>query len=218
MPREWIGKMPVSSSQVTRLREAVAKSELSYAVAKRMAEQSGRAAPTVRHKCFITYHGDDIDQVTTFVEDFNDVFIPRVVGASDSDHFKDPINSQDEDYIKDQIGGKYLSDSAVTILFVGRCTWARKFVDWELASSLRDGSVNKLNGLMGITPSDRSQHTLPARFNDNLTDPNKYARYYYYPTSATELRNNIEDAYQARTLRKSLRKNSRSLRTFNASC
>ena len=35
----------------------------------------------MRHKCFLTYHAADIDEVTSFVEDFNGVFIPRVVGG-----------------------------------------------------------------------------------------------------------------------------------------
>jgi len=207
----------VTQQQMIRLSEAVKSAELSYEMERIVAQRMGKSAP-VRHKCFIAYHGDDIDAVTTFVENFNDVFIPRVVGASDSDHFKDPINSTDEDYIKEQIGSRYLTDSTVTILFVGKCTWARKFVDWELASSLRDGSVNKLNGLMAITPSDRSVHRIPDRFGDNLDKTAKYARLYYYPTSESELRDNIEDAYAARTSRRSLIVNSRGLRKLDAAC
>src|SRR6056297_3167182 len=88
-------------SKQERLREAVRKAELSYEFAKQAALRAGTKTP-VRHKCFVTYHGADIDAVTTFVEDFNDVFIPRVVGVSDSDLFKDPVNSNDEEYIKRQ--------------------------------------------------------------------------------------------------------------------
>jgi hypothetical protein len=154
------------SGKFTRLCEAVRKAEQSYAVAKAVAANRGTTA-AVRHKCFIAYHGADIDGVTEFVETFNEVFIPRVLGVSDSDHFKDPVNSVDEDYIKAQIGSKYLSDSTVTILYLGKCAWARKYVDWELSSSLRNNNVNKRNGLMAITPSDRSVNSLPARFADN---------------------------------------------------
>src|SRR4051794_1135680 len=106
--------------QRKRLVEAVNKAETSYVLAKAAAARARTLAP-VRHKCFITYHGADIDAVTNFVEKYADVFIPRVIGASDSDHFKDPVTSQDEDYIKQQIGSKYLTDSTVTILFMGEC-------------------------------------------------------------------------------------------------
>lgn len=204
--------------QQKRLREAVRQAERSYELAKRSAARTGRAAP-IRHKCFISYHGADIDDVADFVETFNDVFIPRVVGVSDSDHFKDPVNSEDEEYIKSQISAKYLSDSTVTILFVGACTWARKYVDWELSASLRNDSVNKRNGLMAITPADRSKNKLPARFTDNWsTGDSKYGRYYYHPRSEDRLRDWIEDAFKSRDQRARLIDNTRALRKNNSRC
>lgn len=205
-------------NQRGRLFEAVRKAERSYELAKQAAARQGRAAP-VRHKCFISYHGADIDGVTDFVESFSDVFIPRVVGVSDSDHFKDPVDSEDEEYIKSQIAAKYLSDSTVTILFVGPCAWARKYIDWELSSSLRDDPVNKRNGLMAITPADRSTNKLPARFADNWAkDDSKYGRYYYYPQSQASLRGWIEEAFKARDTRAGLIYNRRALRKNNSQC
>jgi hypothetical protein len=205
-------------SQEKRLSEAVQKAELSYEFAKRAARQQGRAAP-VRHKCFISYHGADIDGVTAFVEAFNDVFIPRVVGVSDSDHFKDPVSSEDAEYIKAQIGSKYLSDSSVTILYVGACAWSRKFIDWELSSSLRNSSVNKRNGLLAITPANRSENKLPDRFADNWAkDGSRYARYYFYPQTADSLRGWIDDAFNARDSRAGLINNTRALRKINSQC
>jgi hypothetical protein len=207
-----------SDIQRKRLLEAVSKAEMSYAIALAAATRTGASTP-VRHKCFVTYHGADIDAVSAFVEKFSEVFIPRVIGVSDSDHFKDPVTSEDEEYIKSQIGAKYLADSTVTILFMGQCTWSRKFCDWELSSTLKDGTVNKRNGLMAITQADKVTHTLPSRFADNWNDKNeKYARYYYYPTSDSQLRGWIEDALQARTARASLIDNSRALRKINSSC
>ncbi len=215
-PRSFIAS--TYGQKLDRLYEAVEKAERSYALAKIAASQRGTAAP-VRHKCFISYHGADVDGVTEFVEEYNDVFIPRVVGVSDSDHFKDPVNSEDEEYIKSQIGAKYLSDSTVTILYVGSCAWSRKYVDWELASSLRNDPVNKRNGLMAITPANRGENKLPARFADNWAeDGSRYARYYYYPQSSTSLRGWIEDAFNARSSRATLIDNSRALRKINSQC
>ncbi|MDY7103303.1 MAG: TIR domain-containing protein [Actinomycetota bacterium] len=204
--------------QRRRLGEAVQTAERKYELAKSSAKRTGRPTP-IRHKCFISYHGADIEGVTDFVEDFNEVFIPRVVGVSDSDHFKDPVTSQDEEYIKSQIGTKYLSDSTVTILYVGKCTWARRYVDWELSSSLRNSKLNKRNGLLAITPADRSTGRLPERFSDNWTKGNTgYARYYYYPRRDSSLRDWIEDAFEARKTRMGLIDNRRRLRQRNSRC
>ncbi len=138
---------------------------------------------------------------------------------SDSDHFKDPVDSKDEEYIKQQIGAKYLTDSTVTILYVGRCTWSRKYNDWEIASSLPDSPVNKRNGLIAVTPADRSENALPARLADNWSQSgSKYARYYYYPNSPSDLRAWIEDAFTGRTSRAYLVENSRALRKYNSAC
>ena len=200
------------------LQTLVRRAETEYDRAKALAARQGMVV-AVRHKCFISYHGADIDAVTAFVDQFSSVFIPRVVGASDSDHFKDPVNSQDEDYIKQQIASKYMSDSSVTIVFVGACAWARKYVDWEIASSLRNSEKNKRNGLMAITPSDRSENKLPERFAKNWKSKEpSYATYNYYPTTSSALRGWIEDAYQARTTRPGLVVQGGSLKTRNSSC
>jgi hypothetical protein len=203
--------------KVVRLSQLVSEAEKSYDQAIRAAAVRGAPKP-VRHKCFISYHSNDIDGVTDFVEEFNDVFIPRVVGVSDSDHFKDPIDSKDEDYIKQQIRSKYMSDSTVTILYMGSCAWARKYVDWEIAATLRNDPVNRRAGLMAITPADRSTNQVQARFDDNWDGDKKYARYYYYPKTSSSLREWIEDAFQARTTRANLVVNTRKLRTYNSTC
>ncbi|WP_420076386.1 TIR domain-containing protein [Streptomyces sp. JL3001] len=162
-------------------------------------------SPT-RHKCFVSYHGADAQEVLAFVQRYENVFIPRVIGITEDDP---AINSDDADYIMDTIREKYLSDSTVTILMVGRCTWSRKFIDWEIFSSLRRGRVNRLNGLMGIQlPSATNPNAqVPARLSDNLRKGDggdAYARYWKYPTSDQFLRECIEDAFEARQKRQHL--------------
>ena len=49
-----------------------------------------------------------------------------------------------------KIREKYLTNSTVTIVFIGECTKARKYVDWEIASSLRNDPNNGRSGLLGI--------------------------------------------------------------------
>jgi hypothetical protein len=59
------------------------------------------AQKAVRHKCFVSFHHADQDEVKTFIETFEDAFIPRVLGVSDEDDF---INSTDTDYIMERFG------------------------------------------------------------------------------------------------------------------
>lgn len=174
-----------------------------------------------RRKCFISYHHDDEYEVRQFIQDFDhdqDVLIARGIGASMAG---DIINSTNEDYIKARIREKYLRDTTVTIVLVGKCTWARKFVDWEVAASLRNTSTATRSGLLAITlPSaaDYYGKKLPARVQDNVDGEDGYARWWKYPSSASGLADMIETAYGYRSTRGLLVDNSRDLRSYNSSC
>ena len=183
----------------------------------RVAESAAAKGDPTRHKCFVSYHAADSDEVTDFVEDFGDVFIPRVIGVSEEDDF---IDSDDTDYVMDRIRDKYLRDSTVTIVLIGQCTWARRFVDWEVNSSLRNDKLNRRNGLMAITLLSRADKSrqLPARVDDNVDGNKLYARWWKYPTSESSLRDWIEQAFDARTTKVHLINNTRDRRLRNASC
>jgi len=147
------------------------------------AERKATDAP--RRKCFLSYHADDADEVASFIEEFGSVFIPKVIGVSDSDDF---IDSSDTDYVMNCVREQYLTDSTVTIVMIGACTWARRYVDWEIYSTLRSDKRNRLSGLMGVTlPSVAgSSRRTPPRLDDNLppTGGDAYGRWWRYPTSA----------------------------------
>src|SRR3712207_4570651 len=113
----------------------------------RVVEAYAAKAHDTRHKCFLSYHSVDADAVADFVTSFGNAFIPKVIGLSESDQ---GIGSKDTDYTREGIREKYLTDSTVTIVLLGKCPWARRFVDWEVSSSLRRGKVNRLNGLMAV--------------------------------------------------------------------
>lgn len=174
-----------------------------------------------RRKCFISYHHDDECEVRKFIQDFDhdqDLLIARGIGAGMAG---DIIRSSDDDYIKDRIREKYLRDTSVTIVMVGKCTWARKFVDWEVAASLRNTATAVRSGLLAITlPSaaDYYDKKLPARVGDNVDGENGYARWWKYPSSASGLASMIETAYEYRSTRDYLVDNSRELRSYNSSC
>lgn len=183
----------------------------------RVAESAAAKGDQTRHKCFLSYHASDSDEVADFVEDFGDVFIPRVIGVSEEDDF---IDSDDTDYVMDRIREKYLRDSTVTIVLIGQCTWARRFVDWEVYSSLRNDKLNRRSGLMAVTLRSRADkdRQLPARVGDNVDDDKLYARWWKYPTSGSSLKNMIQEAFDARTTKAHLINNKRDRRLRNASC
>lgn len=180
---------------------------------------SARSTDTTRHKCFVSYHADDMAEVEAFITNFGSEFIPRSVGVTVEDDF---VDSDDEDYIKRRIREKYLTDSSVTILLLGRCTWARKFVDWEVSSSLRHDQNNKRNGLLVYPlPSMNNRAILPSRVKDNWVEGDvsrSYARFLSYPASKFELRRNISAAFDDRTSKASLVDNSRALKAANSTC
>ena len=122
--------------------------------------------------------------------------------------------------IMTQIRQKYLQDTTVTIVLVGSCAHSRRYVDWELKSSLRQGQYTP-NGVMGIIlPSQGDSCDLPQRLANNWSQghANCYARYWVYPSSGQELREWIEDAYSARTSRAHLINNSQDMMKYNARC
>ena len=166
----------------------------------------------VRRKVFISYHHADEREVLVFLAHFNPsgaTFIKRGLGAGMSE---DIINSTNADYIMGRIRREYLGDSTVTIVLMGKCTWGRRYVDWEIQASLRQGEVYTPNGLIGIKLPSFGSGKYPERFNLNLRWPKDldcFARVYGYPPNPETLRLWIEDAHASRTKRAHLIRNPR---------
>jgi hypothetical protein len=170
-----------------------------------------------RRKVFISHYKGDKSEVDAFISTFYQAFIPKVLGANDNDDF---IKSTDTDYVMRRIREKYLDDSTVTIVLLGRCTHSRRYVDWEIKSSLQQGS-RPPNGLLGIAlPSTNNRVHLPPRLEDNWEQGEYgcYARFRGYPSSVAQLKAWIEDAYQARTTRNHLIHNSQDMMKYNHMC
>ena len=152
----------------------------------------------VRHKAFISYYHADQEAVDKFIETFDhdrDVLIARAVGSDQT--INELIDSEDADYVMRRIREKYLSDSTVTIVLVGKDTWTRKFVDWELAASLRQGETAGLpNGVLAILSPEFTEAILPDRLVANLEAG--YAKFYPYPKNKVQLSKWIDDAFEAR--------------------
>ncbi len=128
---------------------------------------------TQLHKTFISFHHVDEAYKAFFERVFSDqynVFISMSVDDGDIDP------RLKTDTIRQKIRDQYLRDSTVTVVLVGKETWKRKHVDWEISSSIRDTQFNPRSGLLGIllptypkvSMDKYDPFTIPPRLYDNI--------------------------------------------------
>jgi len=175
-------------------------------------------APPKRNVFISSFHNDR-HEVNAFIYHWGTlqkVFTPKALCTFDNDDF---INSTNPQYVMGQIREKYLLDSTVTIVLIGKCTHSRRYIDWEIKSSLRRGEYTP-NGLIGfLLPSAMPTAHLPERFSANWNQQqNCYARYHTMPESVATMRRLIEDAFLARTNRAHLIQNDSEMMKNNAVC
>ena len=130
-----------------------------------------------RHKVFVSYYHDDDQYYRELFEnmflDYYDIMVSKSVQLGDIDNER-----LSTDRIREIIRDNYLQDSTVTVVLVGAHTWQRKFVDWEIGSSIRATKNNSRSGLLGIIlptyprppgkPTHYYFHTIPPRLHDNI--------------------------------------------------
>jgi len=100
----------------------------------------------IMHKVFISFHSADSSYKDSLIKlnEENSIFIDMSV---DTGEISDDLPDES---IRKKIRDKYLRDSSVTILLVGQGTKGRKHVDWEVYSSMFDGTVNKRSGVLVV--------------------------------------------------------------------
>ena len=175
----------------------------------------------IRRKCFISYHHADQAYCDAFVRKYDhgqNLFIARGLGTEMPG---DVVNSTDTAYVMRRIRELYLSDSTVTILLMGQCTWARRYVDWEIQASLRSGEMTTPNGLLGVRLPTFTQ--FPARFAENLLKPGaaaetNYTGFIEYNDPEDRLVNGIEWAFARRTTHANRINNPRERMLNNRQC
>lgn len=159
-----------------------------------------------RHKVFISYHhaNDQYykDRFETLFSEKADILVNKSVQDGDID-----VNLATET-IRQKIRDEYLSDSTVTVVLIGKDTWKRKHVDWEIAASLRDTKYNPRSGVIGIILPDNpyynklnnsiSTNTLPPRLADNLD--NGFIKLYYWSENPSEVSQWIDEAFKRRNI------------------
>ena len=108
------------------------------------------------HNVFISYHhqNDQVykDKLILLGTHFG-VFQDKSVNSGE---ISEDLNDQ---AIRKIIRDDYLKASTVTILLAGQETKSRKHIDWEIYSSMFDGSKNKKSGILVINlPSSNCEH------------------------------------------------------------
>ena len=86
----------------------------------------------VKRKVFISYHhrGDQssLDLFTQYYSDQLNIFYDQSLDGR--------IRSDDSEYVNRTIREDYIKGSSLTIVLCGAETWKRKYVDWEIYSTL----------------------------------------------------------------------------------
>ena len=127
-----------------------------------------------RHKVFVSYHHEDGQGFRNrFEELFAEVFD---IMDSRSVRPTDIPNGLQVDEINRRIRDDYLSDTTVTIVLVGKNTWRRKHVDWEISATVRNTEANPRSGLVGVLLPTHSSfgrdnydpYTMPPRLYANI--------------------------------------------------
>jgi len=109
-----------------------------------------------KHKVFISYHHDNDQWYKNELLRLNKLHNIFIDGSVDTGDIDDRL---DNETIRQIIRDNYLKDTTVTILLVGTETKDRKYIDWELKSSMINGAVNKKSGILVINlPSTGSTY------------------------------------------------------------
>ena len=158
-----------------------------------------------RHRVFVSYyHTEDQDYRDLFeglFSDIHDIMVSESVEIGDIDDTR-----LSTDRIRQIIRDDYLRRSTVTVVLVGEHTWQRKFVDWEIGSSLRHTEKKPRSGLLGIIlptyprppgkPKSYYNHTIPPRLHDNIECG--FAKIYGWSNDPDTVQSWIHEAFKRR--------------------
>jgi MTH538 TIR-like domain (DUF1863) len=145
-----------------------------------------RKAP--KRKVFVSYHHEQ-DQfwANRFTAQFSDQY-----EVFQDQSLDDEVDSDDAEYVNRAIREDYIYGSSITIVLCGSETWKRRYVDWEIRSTL-----HYQHALLGVlipgTPAGVGQkYVVPGRLFDNIQSG--YAMWVAWPSSAQEINIFIEKA------------------------
>jgi hypothetical protein len=143
--------------------------------------------PTKR-KVFISYHHkNDQGWFNEFSRRFSDVH--EVFCDKSLDNC---IRSDDPEYVSRRIREDYIVGSSVTIVLCGAETWKRKYVDWEIYSTLHHQHALLGLGLPTAGKNERGEIIVPDRLVANVNSG--YAHWIHWTNDPSILKQAIETA------------------------
>ena len=162
----------------------------------------GRQQQNNRHRVFVSYYHNDDQYYRELFEDMfsniYDIYVSESVKMGDID------TRLPTDRIRQIIRDKFLRKSTVTVVLVGERTWQRKFVDWEIGSSIRQTEYNPRSGLLGIllptypgyVTNTYDPYTLPPRLYNNID--REFAELYKWSDDPAQVQSWIHKAFKRR--------------------
>jgi len=154
---------------------------------------------TTRHKVFVSFHHENDEEYRKkFERIFNNIYVSKSVDIGDIDP---NLNTET---VRRKIREEYLRDTSVTVVLVGKETWKRKHVDWEISASIRKTKMSPRSGLLGIIlpthPNYQEEfynpYIIPPRLYDNIKC--KYAKIYDWSSNTNTVQNWIHQAFLRR--------------------
>lgn len=158
------------------------------------------------HKVFVSYHHANDQKKAEYLRDTygsNNTLLDKSLDEAYED--------MSDDEILAAIRTEHLKDSTVTIVLIGSETANRKWVDWEIYSSLRPYGDRSRNGLLGIYLPTAG--ATPARLQDNIDSG--YAVTMKWENISWQLESKIQAAFDNRS-KTNLVVNSRKRRERNS--
>ncbi|RWF17888.1 MAG: hypothetical protein EOS64_22300 [Mesorhizobium sp.] len=98
-------------------------------------------------RVFISHHHANDQWAKNQLQQWADEYDLFIDVSVDTNDVKDTLPT---DSIRRIIRDDYLRDSSVTIVLVGTHTKGRKHVDWEIYSSMYNGTANKQSGILVV--------------------------------------------------------------------
>jgi len=154
--------------------------------------------PPIKRKVFISFHHKNdqwaYDYFSTKFSETHDIFHDRSIGET-------LVRSDDPEYVDRAIRDDYIKGSSLTIVLCGAETFNRKYVDWEIHSTLHHEHALLGIGLYNAPRNIHGHAIVPARLHHNIASG--YAHFITWVEDAVVLKNHIDHAIQ-RSQQKSL--------------
>jgi hypothetical protein len=118
-----------------------------------------------------------------------------------------------------------IAGTSCTVVLIGKCTWARRYVDWEIAATLRNYDDSQRGGLIAVqlpSAGENQWSQLPPRLEINRATADGadsgYARFYAPAPSDDSVAMWVDDAVERRNSSEPITGSTSNLMLNNLNC